>query len=70
MLVKSPYLEVTFLEPRYLSVFGVWPIIYGSGDFFRIFADFAFANGAWHLVKTYGYTPSSLGGGTTPPIYL
>ena len=67
--VKLPYLEVTFLETSYLIVLGFCrPIIYRPDDLFQIFLRIL------HLPmeidiwwKFHGHTPSSLGGGTTPP---
>ena len=70
--VKLPHLEGTFLKMSYLRVFGLYrPIIYRPDDLFQIFVRIL------HLPmeidiwwKFHCHTPSSLGGGTTPPIHL
>ena len=70
--VKLPYLEVTFLETSYLSVFGLCrPIIYRPDELFQNFLqilNLLAELDIWY--KFHHHTLSSLGGGTTTPIYL
>ena len=67
--VKLPHLEGTFLKTSYLSVFGLCrPIIYRPDDIFEMclhILHLPMELDVWY--KFHGHTPSSLGGGTTPP---
>ena len=65
--VKLPYLELTFLETSYLSVFELCrPIIYRPDDLFYFLQILYLPMELDVWYKFHGHTPSSLGGGTTP----